>query len=222
MINFYEVLPAKLKKKPIFNKNTNMVTPFRLACIGSSGAGKTNWLLNLIKLTSGTFDRIIVNTKNKAEPLYQYLEMKIPAQQLEIYEGIEQIPPVDTYKDSNETILMIFDDLMLEKNQSIIEEYYIRGRKVGNGISMCYLSQSFVKIPMTIRRNINYLVLLKVSSLKDITMIIKNYSLECSKESIINMYNKATSNQMTNFLMVDLNASDDQRFRHNFKQIVKP
>jgi hypothetical protein len=219
MINFYEVLPKQLKKKPKFDKNTMMELPFRLACVGSSGAGKTNWLLNLIKLQSGNFDRIVVCTKNKSEPLYQFLEMKIDSSQLEIYEGIEQIPDVDTYKDSKESILAVFDDLMLEKDQKVIEEYFIRGRKVAGGISCCYLSQSFVKIPMTIRRNVSYVILKKISSMKDITMILKNYSLECSKEALINMYNKATAKQ-TDFLMVDLSAPDNKRFRHNFKTIV--
>lgn len=221
MINFYEVLPKQLKKKPKFDKNTNMSIPFRLICVGSSGAGKTNWILNLIKLQSGTFERIIVFTKNKSEPLYQYLEMKLPSDQFEIYEGIENIPDVDTFKESKEAILCIFDDLMLEKNQKIIEEYFIRGRKVAGGISCCYLSQSFVKIPMTIRRNVSYVILKKISSMKDITMILKNYSLECSREAIINMYNKATAKQ-TDFLLVDLDADTENRFRHNFKQIVKP
>jgi len=220
MINFYEVLPKQLKKKPKFDKNTKMSLPFRLACIGSSGAGKTNWLLNLIKLQSGNFERIIVCTKNANEPLYQYLKMKIPDDQLEIYEGIENIPDVDTFKESNESILMVFDDLMLEKEQKIIEEYFIRGRKVAGGISCCYLSQSFVKIPMTIRRNVSYVILKKISSMKDITMILKNYSLECSREAIINMYNACTAKQ-TDFLMVDLDAPDNERFRHNFNKIVK-
>jgi hypothetical protein len=74
---------------------------------------------------------------------------------------------------------------------------------------------------MTVRRNISYLILKKISSMKDITMIIKNYSLECSKEAVINMYNKATAKQ-TDFLMVDLDAPEKDRFRHNFKTIVKP
>lgn len=221
MINFYEVLPKKLKKKPIFDKETKMSIPYRLICVGSSGAGKTNWILNLIKLQSGTFDRILVFTKNKAEPLYQYLEMKLPPEQFEIYENIENIIDVDTFKESKETILAIFDDLMLEKDQKIIEEYFIRGRKVAGGISCCYLSQSFVKIPMTVRRNVNYVILKKIASMKDITMILKNYSLECSKEAIINMYNKCTAKQ-TDFLLVDLDADTSNRFRHNFKTIVKP
>ena len=213
MINFYEVLPKQLKKKPKFDKATNMELPFRCAVVGSSGAGKTNWLLNLIKLQASNFERIVVCTKNASEPLYQFLQMKIPPEQLEIYEGVENIPAVDSFKDSNESILMVFDDLMLEKDQKVIEEYYIRGRKVAGGISCCYLSQSFVKVPITIRRNIG--------SMKDITTIIKNYSLECSKEAIINMYNKCTAKQ-TDFLMVDLSAPEDQRFRHNFKNIIKP
>ena len=221
MINLYEVLPKQLKKKPKFDKATNMELPFRCAVVGSSGAGKTNWLLNLIKLQASNFERIVVCTKNASEPLYQFLQMKIPPDQLEIYEGVENIPAVDSFKDSNESILMVFDDLMLEKDQKVIEEYYIRGRKVAGGISCCYLLQSFVKVPITIRRNIGYLILKKVGSMKDITTIIKNYSLECSKEAIINMYNKCTAKQ-TDFLMVDLSAPENERFRHNFKNIIKP
>ncbi|MFN9109680.1 MAG: ATPase/DNA packaging protein, partial [Bacteroidota bacterium] len=176
------------------------------------GAGKTNWLLNLIKLQASNCERIVVCTKNASEPLYQFLQMKIPPDQLKIYEGnVENIPHVDTFKDSNESILMVFDDLMLEKDQKIIEEYYIRGRKVAGGISCCYLSQSFVKVPITIRRNIGYFILKKVGSMKDITTIIKNYSLECSKEA-----------KQTDFLMVDLSAPENERFRHNFKNIIKP
>ena len=126
MINFYEVLPKQLKKKPKFDKATNMELPFRCAVVGSSGAGKTNWLLNLIKLQASNFERIVVCTKNASEPLYQFLQMKIPPDQLEIYEGVENIPPVDTFKDSNESILMVFDDLMLEKSQDeIISPYFM-------------------------------------------------------------------------------------------------
>ena len=118
MINFYEVLPKQLKKKPKFDKATNMELPFRCAVVGSSGAGKTNWLLNLIKLQASNFERIIVCSKNVTEPLYQFLAMKI-GDQIEFYEGVENIPPVDTFKDSNESILMVFDDLMLEKDQKL-------------------------------------------------------------------------------------------------------
>jgi hypothetical protein len=60
------------------------------------------------------------------EPLYQSDFFK---SNVEIYEGIETIPDMDTFnRDFNH--LIIFDDMICEtkSNQKPIEEYYIRGR----------------------------------------------------------------------------------------------
>ena len=220
IINFYEHLPKNLKKKPKFDKSTNMSLPYRLILCGASGSGKTNVLLNLIKLQSQNFQRIVICTRNANEPLYNFLRMKIPEDQLEIHEGIEAIPEPEFYADSTESILMVFDDLMLEKNQDEkISPFFIRGRKLAGGISCAYLSQNYTKIPLNVRRNCNYVILKKISSNKEITAILKNYSLECSKEALITMYNNCTKN-LTDFLMIDLDAPDHQRFRHNFKQMI--
>ena len=62
---------------------------------------------------------------------------------------------------------------MLEKNQDAISSYFIRGRKLANGISCAYLSQNYTKIPLNVRRNIGYLILKKISSNKEITAILK-------------------------------------------------
>jgi hypothetical protein len=107
---------------------------------------------------------------------------------------------------------------MLEKNQDEkISPYFIRGRKCG--CSCIYLSQNFTKIPLNVRRNINYLIMKKISSIKELTSILKNYSLECTKETLVKMYNACTAKQ-EDFLFVDLDAPDKQRFRHNFKHII--
>ncbi|MFN9110095.1 MAG: hypothetical protein ACK5XN_08505, partial [Bacteroidota bacterium] len=63
-----------------------------MAIIGSSGSMKTNTLINIIKLQAHNFDQIVINTRNANEPLYNYLKLKIPSDQLTINEGIENIP----------------------------------------------------------------------------------------------------------------------------------
>ena len=219
MINFYEHLPKNLKKKPKFDKATDMSIPYRVAIVGSSGSMKTNTLLNLIKLQSANFERIVICTKNSNEPLYNYLKIKIPEEHLEIYEGLDELPEPEHYADSKESILIVFDDLMLEKNQDAISSYFIRGRKIAGGILCAYLSQNYTKIPLNERRNIEYLILKKISSNKEITAILKGYSLAVDKDDLIKMYKKCTENQ-TDFMMIDLEAPEEKRFRKNFKQII--
>ena len=46
-------------------------------------------------------------------------------------------------------IFCVFDNVVnySDKEQGVIKDCYIRSRKVGKGISMCYLSQPFFRIP---------------------------------------------------------------------------
>ena len=116
--------------------------PFRLVCCAPSGRGKTNMVLNLIEKFSkgkGTFNSITIITRNKSEPLYEFLEDK-SNKKVKIEEGLEKLPAMDSF-DKDLQHLVIFDDMVLEKQQGIMSEMYIRGRK--RGISVCYLSQSF-------------------------------------------------------------------------------
>jgi ribosomal silencing factor RsfS len=222
MINFYTVMPAKLKKPIKIDKQTNMSIPYRMIICGASGSMKTNTLVNIIKLQASNFHRIIINTRNANEPLYNYLKLRIPESQLTINEGLESIPSVDDFSETGESVLVVFDDLVLENQKQQDEKispYFIRGRKCG--CSCIYLSQNYSKIPLNIRRNIGYVILKKISSNREITAILKNYSLECSKEKLIEMYENSTKNQ-TDFLMIDLDADSDNRFRLNFKKIIKP
>jgi len=59
--------------------------------------------------------------------------------------------------DANDKNLIIFDDLMLEK-QKTCESYYARGRH--NNVDCFYLSQNYFKLPrQTIRENANFFCL---------------------------------------------------------------
>src|SRR6266853_259466 len=63
--------------------------------------------------------------------------------------------------DSSKKNLMIFDDVMLQK-QRIIEEYYTKGRH--NSTQVFYISQAFFEIPKsTVRGNANLLFLFKLT-----------------------------------------------------------
>ena len=90
IINFYEHIPKKYIEKSV-NPNEsvhNIKLPFRMCIVAPSGSGKTNFLLNLIKVFSqgkGTFTDITIVTANKDEPLYNYLAGEF--EQIKIFEG---------------------------------------------------------------------------------------------------------------------------------------
>jgi len=77
-------------------KEHKLNLPFRMLIIGGSGAGKTQTLMNLIRIMNGTFNNIHIITKNKDEPLYNYLESKVD-NGLTITEGIESAPNLDEF-----------------------------------------------------------------------------------------------------------------------------
>ena len=217
LIDWYKEIPKKYLTKthnPNF-KIHGIQVPFRMLIIGGSGSGKTQTFLNILHNFSGTFQNIFLITKNKDEPLYNYLADKLKDKVFEIFEGISKAPDLDTFNKKEQT-LVVFDDLVLEKNQSAIEEYYIRARKLN--CSVIYLSQSYYAVPLNIRRNLTYLLIKRLQSLKDLYAILREYALGVDKKVLKNIYEKATGTKQ-DFLLVDMEAESADRFRKNFNEI---
>jgi hypothetical protein len=217
MIDWYKEMPKKFLLKqhnPNFNKH-GIKLPFRMLIVGNSGAGKTQTLLNIIYNMGSTFQNIIVITKNKDEPLYNYLEDKMGDNGLSIVEGIDSAPDLDSF-DKEEQSLIVMDDLVLEKNQSALENYFIRARKLN--CSLIYISQSYYRVPRIIRQNLNYLVIKQLSSLKDLYRIMSEYSLGVDKPQLADMYKSSTISKQ-DFLLIDMDTDPTNRFRKNFNEI---
>jgi ABC-type dipeptide/oligopeptide/nickel transport system ATPase component len=215
--DWYKEMPKKYLLKqhnPNFDKH-GLKLPFRMLIVGNSGAGKTQTLLNIIYNMGSTFQNIIVITKNKDEPLYNYMEDKMGEQGLQILEGIDNAPDLDSL-DKEEQTLIVLDDLVLEKNQSALEEYFIRARKLN--CSLIYISQSYYRVPRIIRQNLNYLVIKQLSSLKDLYRIMSEYSLGVEKPQLADMYKSSTASKQ-DFLLIDMDTDPTNRFRKNFNEI---
>jgi 5,10-methylene-tetrahydrofolate dehydrogenase/methenyl tetrahydrofolate cyclohydrolase len=127
-----------------------------------------------------------------------------------IKEGFENLPILDDLNKDEQTLIVI-DDLVLEKNQRPISEYFIRARK--KNCSLIYISQSFYDIPKIIRSNINYLIIKQVSSFRNLTMIMSEFSMNISKEQIKKIYEDATKDKFS-FLFIDVDHPE-YRFRRN-------
>jgi len=222
IINWYEKIPKDMldtADNPNFNIH-HLKIPFRMCVVAPSGSGKTNFLVNLIHLFSqgknGTFADITIITRNKDEPLYNYLTTK--CDQIQVKEGIHNLPQLDKM-DKKVNHLVCFDDLVLSKDQSAIENYYIRARKLN--CSVIYLSQSYFRIPKVIRNNCSYMVILKLSGNREVNMILSEFGLGVSREQLLGMYEFATREKFSP-LLIDLEEEPFKRFRKGFSEILDP
>ena len=221
LTDFYKKIPKELLTKynnPNYKKHL-MGIPFRALLVGGSGSGKTTLVLEIISRMSKTFGLIVLCVKDSDEPLYKMLKSKLDKDQLHIFENGD-VPPLENYKGYDEQALIIFDDLVNEKEQRPMIEWFIRGRKLGKGFSMMYLTQSYFRCPKTIRLQANYIILKKLSSTRDLTNILDDFNLGVSKDKLLQLYKEATRDRK-DFLMVDIDTEPEHRFRKNFLDIFK-
>jgi len=217
--NPYDKLPSKYKTKtdnPNLSQH-NIELHFRMLVSAPSGSGKTSFVYNLLHIMDNTFDKIYVITANKDEPLYNHLEDKSKGR-IVITEGISSIPDMDGFK-KEEQYLVIFDDLVNKKNQTPIINYFIRCRK--KNCSAIYITQSYYDVPTIIRKNVNYAVFLKLGGVKELKMIMRDYSMDDINQ-LKNMFEFATNDKFQ-VLIIDKESQDPQRkFRKNYLDYLNP
>ena len=218
--NMYEKIPKNMldnAENPNFHIH-NLKLPMRMCVVAPSGSGKTNFLVNIISMFcqgKGTFNDITVITRNKDEPLYRFLKKK--CDDIQIVEGLNNTPILDKMdKDYNH--LVVFDDIVLEKNQERIKNYYIRARKLN--CSVIYLSQSYFAIPKIIRNNCSYLVLLKLSGHREVNMILSEGGLGVDKETLLKLYQDATNEKFSPFI-IDYEEDPSKRYRKGLTEVMQ-
>lgn len=195
--------------------------PFRGLIVGGSGSGKTTLVLEILHRMYDTFGHVTIYTMNAEEPLYKYLESKLKPEQLTIQEGYQAIEPPESL-DKDLQHLVVFDDLVLEKDQTKIAQYFIRGRKLAKGVSCLYLTQSYFGCPKVIRLQCTFVLVKKLMSTRDLNFILKDFSLDLSKEQLFQLYKYCVDQHQRDFLFVDISAPEERRFRFNFDEILDP
>jgi hypothetical protein len=205
--------------------------PFRMCIIGGSGSGKTNILLNLL-FNYLKFDKIYLYAHDLEEEKYQFLieymttltkkynkEKKKDLKLIEFSNNIKDVVDVDKIDDTIRNIL-IFDDMVLERKQDAIEEAFIRARK--KNTSCIYISQSYFKIPKTIRLNSTYFILNKIATRKEITQIASDHATTIEYDEFMKIYRKATEEPHT-FLLIDKVSTElPLQYRKNFDCLYIP
>jgi hypothetical protein len=219
IVNMYEKIPKKFLDEadnPNFHIH-KLKIPFRMCIVAPSGSGKTNFLVNLLHMFcqgKGTFVSICIITRNKSEPLYLWLEEC--SDQIVVKEGLNNTPRLD---DMDKTVnhLVVFDDLVLAKDLSVVENYYIRARKLN--CSVIFISQSYFRIPKIVRNNCSYMVLLKLSGHREVNMILSESGLGVTKDDLMKIYDYATSEKFSP-LLIDMECPAESRFRKGVEEVI--
>ena len=218
LVNFYTLKEVKEMREESHNPHvdeTDIDIPSRICIVGASGSGKSTCLLNFILKTPNTFGHITIVTKQQ-EPLYDYLEKKLKGKNITIHYSLDKLEEPKDFPNKELQNLLIFDDMIAEKNQRKIVDYFIRGRKIGQGITCFYLSQSYYQVPKTIRAQLSYIWLVKIGQKRDLNLILADSGGLVDKKTLMHLYEDATQ-QKFNFLKINLNTVDmDRKFSKNF------
>lgn len=132
----------------------------RALIVGPSGRGKTNLMFSLLTNINGIrFHNVYIYSKTLDQPKYIILRDILTGvdgvKLFKFYDNDEVIPPEKALPNS----VFIFDDIINE-SQHIVRSYFSRGRH--NKIDVCYLAQSFARVPkQLLRDNSNLIVLFK-------------------------------------------------------------
>ena len=109
---------------------------------------------------------------------------------------------------------MIADIMTNEKFQAIIEELFIRCRKLNT--SLVFIAQSYFSVPKDVRLNSTHYLIMKTKNKRESQSIAINYSADIDYNDFVKIYRDGTK-ELYFFLTIHttLPASDPLRFRKN-------
>ena len=163
--------------------------PYRILIIGGSGSGKTNVLLILIKQQRLDIDKIYLYIKDPLQSKQLLINgrekvgiesLKNPkaftdySQTIEdVYENLEDYNPTKKRR-----VVAVFDDMIADidsnkKLSPVVTELFLRGGKLN--ISLAFISQSYFKVPKTIKLNATHFIM-KIPNERELQQIASNHS----------------------------------------------
>lgn len=167
-------------------------------------------IINFFKESNCNVDEFIKNLPQRKKPIINAI----------FYDDFNPIPDPSEI-DCKKKSLFVFDDVMLEKNQSKVEDFYTRGRH--NNCSSIYISQNYYKLPrQTIRTNANVLILFSQST-KDLQHIYSDYvSKDMSWEEFKNYADSVFSVEHS-FLVINKEHNIfNGKYIENFNKVYIP
>ena len=108
----------------------------------------------------------------------------------DVYENLEDYNPIRKRR-----VLIVSDDMMADmvsnkKSSPIVTELFLRGTKLN--ISLVFISQSYFKVPKTIRLNATHYFIIKIPNKRELQQIASNHSSDIDFKDFMKLYTDYT------------------------------
>ena len=187
--------------------------------------------MNLIKNQRPEFDKIYLHVKDPLELKYALLikgREKVGTENLKNLKAFvdysQTIDDVHKYlEDYNPTkkrrVLIVFDDVIvdMESNKKLcskVIELFLRGRQLN--ISLLFISQSFFKVPKTIRLNATHYFIRKIPNKKEHQQIASNHSFDIDFKDFMKLYQEFPKKII--FILSERLSNNDKENRLRFRK----
>ena len=184
------------------NANSGVNETNRTLIVGPSFCGKTNLLLNKLRLIRLEDPEKQIRIITRSPEQYEDVELYIQGIEVE-----ENVGDLEEYRGC----CVVFDD-MLDSNQKLIDPFFTRGRH--KSCDVYYLCKSYFDAPKkTVRNNSNIIILFQ-QTLKDVEHIHRDISgFDMSYEEFKSLCREAW-NEKFNYLLINrLEDKNGSRYR---------
>ena len=186
--------------------------PFKWCLVGSSGSGKTNFSLQVIRHAHRLFDQVpskIIIVFKEFQEIYNHFNNYIQTE----YFNEDEIDFEEITKDNKENLLIICDDLYYSKKiNEVAEHFLIKGRH--RNTSWLVLTQSIFNHPAlkNISRNSSHITMFKSVRLNEPHIFFSQLRPKTSKV-LQDIYSKATEKSYS-YLDIDLSQTCPDKYRY--------
>ena len=116
-----------------------------------------------------------------------------------------------TIVQQRKVLLIVFDDIIADVESfeivsPIVSQLFLRGRKLN--ISLVFISQSYFKVPKTIRLNTTHYFIMKIPNKRNLQKIVSNHSYDIDFKESMRLYKEYTKEPYS-LLVKDTTLSSD-------------
>lgn len=204
-------------------KRHSQLLPNSIRCIiaGPSNCGKTNILITLIESEHGLkFANVYIYCKTLEQDKYEYLRKVLkPLKGIGLFtfsSSDRVIAPNQAKRNS----IFIFDDVISDKNQENIKQYFCLGRH--RDIDCFYLTQTYTRVSKhLIRDNCNFLILFRQDDL-NLRHVYSDMGVACDlKFDKFREFCLECWRDKYGFVVIDLDSNvNEGRYRKGFSNYL--
>lgn len=210
------------KKKQM--KRHGQLLPNSIRCIiaGPSNCGKTNLLITLIESENGLkFENVYIYSRTLDQSKYRYLKCVLSPIKEIGFHTFSSSDQVITPNKAKRNSIIIFDDVICEKNQETIKNYYCLGRH--RNIDCFYLTQTYSRVSKhLIRDNCNFLIVFRQDDM-NLRHVYSDMSVACDmKFEDFRTFCLECWKDKYGFAVIDLDSDvENGRYRKGFSEFLK-